>query len=78
MIFTKLFVLDLTERAIKTAAQSAVALLSVSGINLISYDWQGFVSTVGFATLLSVLSSIASTSGGNSASLAVDSKVKGK
>jgi r1t holin len=72
VIFTKLFLLDALERALKTAAQTSVALLTADGVSLISFNWEGFVLTVALATSISVLSSIASSGEGNSASLVVD------
>lgn len=73
---TKLFWADAGERAVKTASQTAIALLTANGVNLINYDWPGFASTVGLATLVSILTSIASSGSGNSASLVVDAKEK--
>lgn len=72
ILASKLFLADMAERAVKTAAQTAVALLTASGVSLVHYDWTGFGSTVGLATLLSVLSSISSAGSGNSASLVID------
>lgn len=71
-----IFWADTAERAVKTAAQTAVALLTVDGVNLIQMDWRGFLAAVGLATLLSVLTSISSAGSGNSASLVVDAKAK--
>ena len=48
------------ERAVKTAAQSAVALFA-AGATILDIDWAQGAAVVGTATLLSVLSSIAST-----------------
>lgn len=76
-ITSKIFWADAAERALKTAAQTAIALLTANGVNMINYDWPGFASTVGLATLVSVLTSIASAGSGNSASLVVDN-VKNK
>lgn len=74
---SKLFWMDAGERAVKTVAQTAVALLSASGISLLTLDWKGLVASVGLAGLLSLLTSIASSGSGNSASLVVDN-VKNK
>lgn len=62
---------DAAERAISTAAQSAIALLSVDGLGLLEVDWTVTASAAGLAALLSVLKSLAaSTTGDGSASLA--------
>ena len=62
---------DAAERAISTAAQSAIALLGVEGLCLLDVDWTVTVSAAGLAALLSVLKSVAaSTTGDGSASLA--------
>lgn len=51
------------ERAIKTGAQSAVALFA-AGATILDIDWAQGAAVVATATLLSVLSSIASTRAG--------------
>ena len=48
------------ERAVKTAAQSAIALFA-AGVTILDIDLTQAAAVVGTATLLSVLSSIAST-----------------
>lgn len=48
------------ERAIKTAAQSGIALFA-AGATILDIDWAQGAAVVATATLLSVLSSIAST-----------------
>ena len=73
----KLFWLDTAERAVKTVAQTMVALLTADGVlDLVSVDWGMMLSVSGLAGLISVLTSIASAGSGNSASLVVDAKVK--
>jgi hypothetical protein len=47
------------ERAVKTAAQAAIALFA-AGVTILDIDWVQGGAVVGTATLLSVLSSIAS------------------
>lgn len=49
------------ERAVKSFAQSLLAILSASSLGLLQVDWLTCLSTAGMATLLSLLSSIAST-----------------
>ncbi len=48
------------ERAVKTFAQSLLAVLGVSGIGLLSAPWTAALSTAGMAAILSVLTSVAS------------------
>lgn len=48
------------ERAVKTFAQAAVALLTGDGLGLLSVDWQNVISVAGLAALVSVLTSVAS------------------
>jgi hypothetical protein len=60
-MFTYLFWRFAFERALKTFAQTLVALLGVGGIGLLNAPWASTLSVAGMAALLSVLSSIAST-----------------
>lgn len=46
------------ERAVKTAAQAALAVLGTGSLGLLQVDFIGLVSTVGAAGLASVLTSI--------------------
>ena len=57
---TKTFVLQLVERAIKTAAQAALALFTASSFNWMHFDWQAGLGTVATATICSILTSLAS------------------
>lgn len=57
---TRAFWLAVVERAGKTAAQTAVALLAADGVDLLSLDWRAAGVTVAGAALLSVLTSVAS------------------
>lgn len=61
MIFTRTFLLDTAERALKTAAQAAAALLLNSAVGLFDIDWADAAATVGTAALVSVLTSLASS-----------------
>lgn len=47
------------ERAISTAAQSAIGVLTAAQTNMAEIDWQAGLTIVGVATLLSVLKGIA-------------------
>ncbi|MGG6652022.1 UNVERIFIED_CONTAM: holin [Salmonella enterica subsp. enterica serovar Weltevreden] len=47
------------ERAGRTAAQSAVGILTVDATGLLDIDWAGVASVVGLAAIVSVLTSIA-------------------
>lgn len=62
-MWSSLYWRDLAERALKTAAQSTAALLVTSdgvGVGLLAVDWPAGLALVGSATLLSVLTSLAS------------------
>ena len=60
MIFTdKNFWAYAAERAIKTAAQTAVAVLGAGMVSLLSIDFASLVAVAGGAALLSVLTSVA-------------------
>jgi hypothetical protein len=57
---SKRFLLEATERAVKTAAQSALLLLGADQLNALSVDWS---NVAGFALggfVLSLLTSLAS------------------
>ena len=60
-MWTKLFWMQVLERAIKTFAQSALLAIGASkGFNLFALDWHNLVGFALGGTLLSVLTSIAS------------------
>jgi len=59
-MFTKSFVMQLVERAIKTFAQTLVALAGASQMDWLSLDWVQLAATASIAAGLSVLTSIAS------------------
>lgn len=48
----------LAERAVKTGAQAAIAVLGTDAAGVIQADWRGVLAAVGGAVLLSVLTSI--------------------
>lgn len=70
-MFSKKFALDSIERAVKTIAQTALALLTVQGFDLLHANYMGILSAIALAGLISILTSVASSSVGdkNSASL---------
>lgn len=51
------------ERAVKTAAQAAIALFA-AGVTILDIDWTQGAAVVATATILSVLSSVASNNFG--------------
>jgi len=59
-MFTKIFLVQLAERAIKTFAQTLVALAGASQMDWLNLDWQHLTATAAIAAGLSALSSIAS------------------
>ena len=74
---TSKFWKDAFERAVKTIAQSAVAILALS-TGLIDVSWMDAASVAGLAGLVSLLTSVGSAGVGSSesASLVVDTKDK--
>ena len=46
-------------RAVKTMAQTCVALIGTNNVFLTSVDWKGIISAAALAGILSVLTSIA-------------------
>lgn len=59
-MWTKAFWAQTSERAVKTAAQAAVALATADGFNLLAPDWRHWAVVVGMPALISVLTSLAS------------------
>jgi hypothetical protein len=62
------FILQLAERAVKTAAYTAMSLTTADGINLWSIHWHEALGVVGGATIYSVLGSLSSTAVGDPSS----------
>lgn len=62
---TKRFWLDALERAVKTAAQTAAALIGTGAVGIIDVDWQNIFSVSAVAAILSVLTSVASAPAGD-------------
>ena len=58
-MFTREFWVGAAERALKTVAQSVVAVLGVAGIGILSVDWVQTLSVAAAAGLASLLTSIA-------------------
>lgn len=68
------------ERAVKTAAQTAIALIGTDQIGVLDLDWGQIGSVTGTAVVLSILTSIASGTGGAGPSLSNSEQIteKGK
>lgn len=64
-MFTAIFWRRAAERAVKTFAQAAGAMLAASGVGLLDAAWAETGSVAGMAALLSVLTSVASGAVGN-------------
>ncbi len=60
-MFTRIFWRDTAERAVSTAAQSAVAVLSAEGLGLLDVSWLDTASVSGLAALLAVLKALAAS-----------------
>nr|DAK71669.1 MAG TPA: holin [Caudoviricetes sp.] len=68
MLWTAAFWKGASERAIKTIAQSLVAVVGVNGVGIIDVDWTGSLSVAAAAGLASLLTSIGNadfTAGGD-------------
>lgn len=63
-MLSKIFFYDLGERAIKTFAQTLLAVLAV-GVPIWEMDWVSALGIAAGATVLSVLTSVASAGAGN-------------
>jgi hypothetical protein len=57
---TKAFLNATLERAIKTFAQSLVALLGVNATGVLDVDWKGGLSAAALAAVISLLTSLGS------------------
>ena len=60
MLTTAAFWKAAAERAVKTVAQSAVALIAANATGLLDIDWLQLGSVAGLAGLVSILTSIGS------------------
>jgi hypothetical protein len=65
-MFTTRFWKQVGERAVKTFAQSAGALLVGDRLGLLTVDWPTVASVAGLAAVVSVLTSVASAPFGES------------
>lgn len=65
-IFTRAFLFAALERAVKTFAQTAVALVSVAGLGVLDVDWAQVASVSALAAVASLLTSIGSAQVGSS------------
>lgn len=65
MIFDKRFWIAATERAVKTFAQTLIALIGTTAVTIVDLDWLQMLGVSATATLLSVLTSIASANFGS-------------
>lgn len=70
-MLSKSFWIDAAERAVKTAAQTAVAMLGTGLVGIIDVDWQNVASVSAVAALVSLLTSIASNPVGDRGTAAV-------
>ena len=59
-MLSKSFWIDAAERAVRTAAQTAVALIGTGAVGIIDVDWQNVASVSAVAAVVSLLTSIAS------------------
>lgn len=64
-MFTKTFARQALERALKTCAQTAAALIAATSFDWFTADWRAIGGTIATAGVLSVLTSIASSSIGD-------------
>lgn len=68
-MFTLAFLKATLERAIKTLAQTAAAMIVADGTGLLDTDWLTIASVAGMAAVVSALTSVGSTAGTGSPSL---------
>lgn len=67
----------MAERAIKTFAQAMIGALGAGATGLIGVDWLQALSIAGFATVVSILTSLASGIPGDNTASLVNNKKKG-
>lgn len=71
-MFTKTFLKDTAERAVKTFAQSMVAVMTAGATGVLDVDWKNAVSVALLATLVSVFTSIGSGTVGDQSASAIN------
>ena len=64
LFHTAKFWKETAERAIKTFAQSALAMISADAVSVIELDWEAIVGIGATAAVISVLTSVASAGSG--------------
>ncbi|AAB18723.1 Holin [Lactococcus cremoris] len=74
----KTFFKDMAERAIKTFAQAMIGALGAGATGLIGVDWLQALSIAGFATVVSILTSLASGIPGDNTASLVNNKKEGE
>jgi hypothetical protein len=75
-MFTRAFWTAALERAVKTFAQTAAALIGAGAVNVLEVDWQSVAGVSGTAALVSVLTSLASGRSDGSPSLVPGAEVE--
>ncbi|MFC0547037.1 holin [Kutzneria chonburiensis] len=63
-LLSKLFWLQSLDRAVRTFAQTLVAVLGANGVGLLDAPWPAALSAAGMAAVLSVLTSVAASNAG--------------
>lgn len=75
-MFTLVWLKDAGERAVKTFAQSVLAILTVGGVDVLHLNWAQTLSVAATATLISVLTSVVSVGVGNSGTASLTNAVE--
>jgi hypothetical protein len=78
MAYSKQFIADALERAVSTVAQTALAVLTADGANLLSVTTTGFLLTCGTAGVVSILKSIVASRVGDKDSASLLPSVEAK
>ncbi|OII27936.1 hypothetical protein BIV04_03245 [Frigoribacterium sp. MCBA15_019] len=77
-MYTPTFWKDAAERAISTAAQAAIGVLTAGSIGLVDIDWASTGSIAGLAAVVSLLKSIVASGIGNGDASLVDTAGSGR
>jgi hypothetical protein len=67
---------DAIERAVSTAAQTAIGVIGVDAVGITDVSWTGVASAAGLAAALSVLKTLAALKANGTTSLAIRSPEK--